>query len=196
MVLFSIIFLSVLFLLLFLKISVQISVKMISKNIEVEIYIPILFLKRKIQIEKNKEKFKRVNTFSKKINLKSNWQFAYEKGKKILFTFLKKSYLKDTSWQTVFGVGDAALTGSLTGVIWSWKTTILGSISHLVKMEDLPEINVIPQFNSNYFETEFKCILSFRIGHLIRAGVQFMYLIFRLYRMSKITTNASHDFKT
>jgi len=91
---------------------------------------------------------------------------------KIIRNFLKKVTIKNWQWQTVVGIGDAAHTGMLTGAIWALKGSIIGLVSHYVKMKETPVVQVIPYFQLTVAQTQISCIFQFRIGHAILAGIK------------------------
>ncbi|NRG44756.1 DUF2953 domain-containing protein [Bacillus sp. CRN 9] len=86
--------------------------------------------------------------------------------------FLSKITIKQLRWHTIVGVGDAALTGMLTGAFWAVKGSILGVISHYMKLRTSPDIVIAPQFQFAVTQTSFICIFHFRIGHAMLAGIK------------------------
>ncbi|WML47292.1 DUF2953 domain-containing protein [Neobacillus sp. PS3-34] len=91
---------------------------------------------------------------------------------KIVKAFLGKVSIKQFEWRTIFGIGDAAYTGMLTGAFWAIKGSIVGLISHYMKMKQMPQLAVIPHFQQTVSQTQLKCIFQFRIGHAILAGMK------------------------
>lgn len=194
--LFSIIFILIILLFLLLIITIDLRIK-ITSTIEVEATIKILYIKKNIHWDinhhKNRSNIRKINH---RFKIKDNWYFFLKKFKKIISRFLGKINMTTCEWITKIGLQDASITGTLTGLIWTIKSVILGNISHAILLKTIPTIEVYPLFNNEYFESELHCIISFRIGHVIFAGIQVFYLLFRLKRMSKTTTNTSYDFNT
>ncbi|WP_071393832.1 DUF2953 domain-containing protein [Bacillus tuaregi] len=93
---------------------------------------------------------------------------------KIIRRFLKKVKIIEFEWNTLLGTGDAALTGMLTGAAWSIKGAIIGIISSYFKLQVMPQMNVQPHFQMAVTQTSFKCMLQFRIGHAMVAGIQLL----------------------
>ncbi|MCD8501904.1 MAG: DUF2953 domain-containing protein [Bacillaceae bacterium] len=91
---------------------------------------------------------------------------------KIGKNFLKKVKVHHFSWNTVLGIGDAAHTAVLTGVVWGLKGTILGIISNYMLLKVRPEIHVQPHFQLVTSHTELTCMFSFRLGNAILAALQ------------------------
>ena len=91
---------------------------------------------------------------------------------RIIRHFLKKVSISHFEWQTVIGTGDAALTGVLTGAVWAVKGSIIGIISHYFKLKVNPTLSVQPHFQLPVSQTSFQCMLQFRIGHAIFAGIK------------------------
>lgn len=91
---------------------------------------------------------------------------------KIVKKFLKKVKVHQFSWTSVLGIGDAAHTAVLTGVVWGLKGTIVGIISNYMRLNTAPVINVQPHFQLVTSHTELTCMFSFRVGHAILAALQ------------------------
>lgn len=91
---------------------------------------------------------------------------------RIVRHFCQKVSITQIEWQTVMGTGDAALTGMLTGAVWTIKGSIIGIISHYFRMKNSPNLSVHPHFQLAVTQTSFKCMLQFRIGHAIVAGIK------------------------
>ncbi|MDQ0272105.1 DUF2953 domain-containing protein [Cytobacillus purgationiresistens] len=86
--------------------------------------------------------------------------------------FMSKITIQQLRWHTVFGVGDAAITGMLTGAFWAVKGSFLGIISHYMRLKTAPQLSVSPQFQFAVSHTSFLCIFHFRIGHAMLAGIK------------------------
>jgi hypothetical protein len=89
---------------------------------------------------------------------------------RIVRHFLSKIKVYDVQWQTVFGTGDAASTGTMTGLIWGAKGSMIGVVSGYMKLQSMPQLAVIPSFQKAIIQTDFSCIITFRVGHAILAG--------------------------
>ncbi|MFC7786945.1 MULTISPECIES: DUF2953 domain-containing protein [unclassified Rossellomorea] len=105
---------------------------------------------------------------------------------RIIRSFLKKVKLDHVQWKTLFGTGDAASTGTLTGTIWGMKGSIIGILSGYVRLQSMPVIEVTPMFQHAVIQTQFSCIIQFRIGNAILVG----FKILRYWRggMAKFKT--------
>ncbi|UTR11392.1 DUF2953 domain-containing protein [Evansella sp. LMS18] len=90
----------------------------------------------------------------------------------IIRKFLKKVSMLKLRWVTQIGAEDAALTGSSSGAVWMIKGNVLGIISNYMRLKTAPEIEVIPYFQQIKLKTSLKCMVSFRIGHAILAGIK------------------------
>ncbi|RSK53039.1 DUF2953 domain-containing protein [Bacillus canaveralius] len=91
---------------------------------------------------------------------------------RILKNFLKQIAIKHLEWHSVVGVGDAASTAVLTGGIWALKGSIIGMISSYMKLKMMPVLSIAPGFQQVISETSFTCMLQFRIGHAMVAGIK------------------------
>ena len=91
---------------------------------------------------------------------------------RIVRTFFSKINVYDVKWQTVFGTGDAASTGTMTGLIWGAKGGVIGVVSGYMNLQEMPQIAVFPSFQKAIIQTDFSCIITFRIGHAMLAGIK------------------------
>ena len=90
----------------------------------------------------------------------------------IIQKFLNKVNLKQFQWHSMIGVGDAAHTGTITGALWALKGSIIGLISHYLKLKEMPTLSVTPHFQLAIIQTRLTCIFQFRIGYAILAGLK------------------------
>ncbi|WP_078555495.1 DUF2953 domain-containing protein [Bacillus alkalicellulosilyticus] len=90
---------------------------------------------------------------------------------KIVRKFLRKVSVRDIKWNSQIGIHDAALTGFLSGMIWSVKGGIIGIISNYFRLLEKPKLSITPNFQRKVTRTDFSCIISFRLGHAIIAGL-------------------------
>ncbi|WP_335582593.1 DUF2953 domain-containing protein [Neobacillus drentensis] len=91
---------------------------------------------------------------------------------RIVRMFFRKVTMKGLEWDTMIGLGDAAHTGTITGAIWAFKGSIIGLISHYIKLKEMPKITVTPHFQAAVIQTKLTCIIQFRIGYAILAGLK------------------------
>lgn len=90
----------------------------------------------------------------------------------------KVFHIEKLYWKTEIGVGDAALTGSATGIILAIKGTLLGILSRFFSLQQKPSFSVQPYFHTAYFRTQVDCIIRFSLGQAILAGIKlFIYLL-------------------
>jgi hypothetical protein len=90
----------------------------------------------------------------------------------IVKNFLRKVSVKRVEWHTVIGVGDAAYTAVATGGIWAIKGSIIGIISHNMKLKEMPRMTVTPYFQYTVSQTRLRCMIQFRIGQAMLAGLK------------------------
>lgn len=91
---------------------------------------------------------------------------------KIVKKFLRKVTIQKMEWNTTFGLGDAAYTGMLTGAFWAVKGSLIGVVSHYMKLKSYPILSITPQFQFALSQTSISCIFYFRIGHAMLAGIK------------------------
>ncbi|MBM7644821.1 hypothetical protein JOD45_001028 [Scopulibacillus daqui] len=98
------------------------------------------------------------------------------KGVKLLgdlnqrYQLLKWFKIKHLMWRTKVGLDDAALTGISAGVIWMIKIQLIRLIDEWFVLKKRPVIDVWPVYQSFAAETEFSCMISFRLGKAIITG--------------------------
>ncbi|PYZ97200.1 hypothetical protein CR205_00945 [Alteribacter lacisalsi] len=92
--------------------------------------------------------------------------------------FLSRVWVKKLTWKSVIGTTDAALSGSISGLIWAVKGNVTGLIGNYFRVKCLPDLQVQPVFNMAVSRTEFYCMISFRIGHAMLAAIK----VFRHWR--------------
>ncbi|WP_234987224.1 DUF2953 domain-containing protein [Bacillus sinesaloumensis] len=90
----------------------------------------------------------------------------------ILKSFLKKISISKFEWHSHIGVGDAAQTGIITGLGWSIKGVITGMMSNYLTLKTHPDYSITPSFQVPISETRLKCMIHFRIGHAMMAGIK------------------------
>ncbi|ARK31725.1 DUF2953 domain-containing protein [Halalkalibacter krulwichiae] len=93
---------------------------------------------------------------------------------KIIRRFLRKMNVNELTWHTDIGVGNAAHTAQLTGVIWTLKGSIIGLIGNHMRMRLMPKLTINPHFQAVVSHTYLSCMFSFRMGHAIVAGLMLL----------------------
>lgn len=135
---------------------------------------PSVEVKEKIEEGENE---KDVSENKHIITLKEILKFI-EKGLHVKTTILiitryliRKIQIIKVVWRTSIGFENAAITGVLSGGLWSVKGFILSVILNNKEIEDL-KLKVIPHFNKNIFETYIDCIIKLRLVYIIIAGLK------------------------
>ena len=133
---------------------------------------PSLIMKKKNRsvLGKDKEKVKITRRTIKKYI--KNVQRILERivgFQQIMKRFLCKVQIKHFEWKSFVGTTDAALTGTLLGVIWAIKGGIVGLLSFYLQIREDPQIHVNADFQNKQSKTSLSCIISFRVGHAIIA---------------------------
>jgi hypothetical protein len=91
---------------------------------------------------------------------------------KIIRNFIRKITIRQLEWHTMIGIGDAAATGVIAGATWAVKGSLIGVLSHYMKLRDMPVMSITPNFQHAITITSFKCIFQVRVGHAILAGIK------------------------
>jgi hypothetical protein len=90
----------------------------------------------------------------------------------IVRKFLKRIVIKRFEWHSLVGIGDAAHTGVIAGALWTIKGSIVGMLSHFLRLKEMPILSVTPHFQLAIIQTRITCIFQFRIGYAILAGLK------------------------
>jgi hypothetical protein len=91
---------------------------------------------------------------------------------KIVRKFLRKVSVQKIEWHTNAGIGDAAYTGMLIGALWTVKGGVIGIISNYMKLTKMPIISITPNFQRAISQTRITCMIQFRIGNAMLAGIK------------------------
>jgi len=90
---------------------------------------------------------------------------------------LTKSFrIESLEWRTMFGTGDAADTATLTGLGWGVKGVVGGVLYRFFRVKRRLFYDVKPHFQAKGFRTELFCIIRFRLGKTIFAGLTLVFL--------------------
>ncbi len=92
----------------------------------------------------------------------------------IVKKFLAHVSITTFEWQTRIGTGDAAYTGMVAGLGWSLKYGVVALLSKYMKLKTIPMLTITPCFQQAVSETKFVCMIHFRIGHAMLAGIRIM----------------------
>jgi len=148
----------------FLSIHVYIFAQ-ISEDMKMRIHAETLF--RRVRYHANIDLMDRLLNKKKKSNPKNNLfrklilsgfrrEYKHYKKKRkdiLLFDYLQKRIkIQSLSWETQFGMGDAAATGILSGVFWALKGCILSMIQNYFICKKV-SIDIKPYFDKKIFNT-------------------------------------------
>ncbi|BAU29239.1 hypothetical protein DFP93_1322 [Aneurinibacillus soli] len=97
----------------------------------------------------------------------------------ILRTTLKCVLGENLEWQTHVGVGEAAATGAVSGMVWTAKNVALAILGRYITLYTEPKLMVVPDFSRTRLDIRFLCILRLRIGHAIIAAIRIAIHYFR-----------------
>lgn len=86
--------------------------------------------------------------------------------------FLSMIELSFFEWKTKGGTGDAVTTGISTGAAWAVKGIIIGFLrEHMKKVDDLI-VDVTPDYQKSFIQTDIRCMISIRLGKAIYGILQ------------------------
>lgn len=94
---------------------------------------------------------------------------------------LERVIVKQFDWSTNISLSDAAHTATLTGVLWSLKSVLVGFLTYQISFAQQPKLFVVPIFGSPpLFITELKCVAEIRCGHAIYAGLTLIVRVIKV----------------
>ncbi|RYD02901.1 hypothetical protein N752_22205 [Desulforamulus aquiferis] len=108
------------------------------------------------------------------------WWPLVDEMKVIADYFLSHIRVTCLEWHTKIGTGDAAVTGFLTGFLYSFKGGIISAFYRKLANAGNPKISVEPNFRKEQFSTSINCIFKIRVGNIMVTGVKiFMKMVKR-----------------
>lgn len=132
-------------------------------------------LKYRAEIESNKTSklFKRISKIFTADDIKNIKK--YFRHDPVLLKRLKEYWFNRMTIRNLriifkFGLIDAAVTSLLCGSAWIAIGTVLGVLKSNLDLTT-KEIKISPIFDKEAFETEFSCIINFRLGDIINTGI-------------------------
>lgn len=110
----------------------------------------------------------------------------------ILRKFLATVQVEQWKWATTFGTGDAAATGIAAGVAWTLKAFMLQLVSSYTQLRERPHFQVTPFYQAPVFYMDVRCIVTFQIGHAIRALLKMWMHSKKLQKTSSRNERTEH----
>jgi len=111
------------------------------------------------------------NKQGKKSNGSSKLKFIDYKS--ILEYVFNKVIIETVKWRTKVGYEDPFYLSIIYGYIW-WVKSILSSLILSKKEIDKVNIEVIPYFDHNLFDTRFNCIIKIRMVYIINTWIKLL----------------------
>jgi hypothetical protein len=108
---------------------------------------------------------------------------------KVMKKSLKKVRITQLVWKSAIGTGNAATTGIISGVGWSFKGTVIGMLSYYFSLKVQPQLEIRPIFNRKISNTYVKCIFQVRAGQAILAGLKIFKLWKKMKSLRQLTEN-------
>lgn len=108
---------------------------------------------------------------------------------KVVKKSLKKVRITQLVWKSAIGTGNAATTGIISGVGWSFKGTVIGMLSYYFSLKVQPQLEIRPIFNRKISNTYVKCIFQVRAGQAILAGLKIFKLWKKMKSLRQLTEN-------
>ncbi|UFT98034.1 DUF2953 domain-containing protein [Radiobacillus kanasensis] len=112
--------------------------------------------------------------YVRKLDMVRNWIESSKQWKRNIERLLRPVKIHRFNWISRVGVGDASMTGVLSGSVWAMKGTILRYMGEHMNFKTEPSIQVIPLFQQAFSMTKVECMVSIRIGQAIYAFIQLL----------------------
>lgn len=115
------------------------------------------------------------------------WIQLWHRLQPVTRALLSRVHVAQFTWHTRLGTGNAVTCGMSCGAAWATTSTMVGALSQVCQLDQMPDILVVPDFDCPRLETTFECILRVRAGYAIRAG----FGLIRVWRRRQTTHGAS-----
>ncbi|GGE77203.1 DUF2953 domain-containing protein [Priestia taiwanensis] len=191
----------VLLLLLIMKITIEVHAFYTEEEKQVYVYVYMLFGLIRISIDvldelTNKNKAKNTGEeekddteeIDKKAMLHSLIKSIGEIHT-IVKKFLKRVTIRELTWHSSVGTGDAASTGMIAGICWTGKGWILGLMTSYFRVKDRIDMNVMPVFQGKGVRTEMKLRMSLRVWSVLICALSFL----RYWRKQQVQYRALQE---
>ncbi|MEK8127452.1 DUF2953 domain-containing protein [Paenibacillus filicis] len=94
-----------------------------------------------------------------------------------VYGLLRQVHCKELNWKTSVGLGDAPATAMFVGSLWALKSSLLGFIFRLIRLDTQPQLMVMPAFNRMAFLTEGTALFQIRIWYILSGGLRLLLRI-------------------
>ncbi|GAA0456128.1 hypothetical protein [Alkalibacillus silvisoli] len=105
---------------------------------------------------------------------------------------IESFHLHHFHWVSELGVKAANQTATLVGMTYSTKSMGCHWMTVLMKSDLTPQFKVIPNYNKPTLESELECILSIRIGQIMRnaLSIAWQYQKIKRWNVNERTSNS------
>jgi len=94
--------------------------------------------------------------------------------------FFKGIRCRHLYWVTEVGFTDPAVTGMAVGTLWACIYYVISRFyRNVTVVAPTQQVTVVPNFRQPVLRLDFDCIFSLRIGHIIIAGLAFLWALIR-----------------
>lgn len=101
---------------------------------------------------------------------------TYQTYKTVMKYFLDKIKIEKFYLNTQYGLENAAVTGVLSGILYSIQSKILILVFRYKNIKDC-QIRMTPLFQQqNTIRIDFSCIIQFKLGHIINGSIKSVIL--------------------
>jgi hypothetical protein len=90
--------------------------------------------------------------------------------------FWHKVHIRHLSIKVMAGTGDAVSTGLLVGLLFGFVHLALGTSSRHTTFDEIPQIEIQPNFNHLEFQIQFSGIIRVRAGYAISAALRLFFV--------------------
>lgn len=94
---------------------------------------------------------------------------------RIVFNFLHQVHIRKLQIYSGVGDLDAVKTALMYGSFWGMAGNLIALLHRIFRFDCTPEVEIAPFFYQNRFTFDCRCIIDFRLGHLMWAGLKFIF---------------------
>ena len=132
--------------------------------------------------EKDLTNFERVKTnFQKGRHYYKEYNEVLKKAQQYI---KHKMICEDFMFKMRLGVGDAALTGVSTGLVWGTIYNILALLSYIILFKKT-DVNIDPDFNETRLDIKLHSIFTIRIVHIINVFFVILFSFIKILLLRK-----------
>lgn len=110
----------------------------------------------------------------------------YKDIRPVLIKFKKSLAINELSWKTRIGFDDPFITGTVVGLIWAFKGSLISLIGQRLNFLKPPVFKVEPDFNSSCLVIIFETIITTKIIHVLSATIKMLIVFLTAKKLKRV----------